>query len=255
MQYRRLYYVSARFWKGRLDSPCCANWALRNTSIDSELDIKNTIERNFYMDDFLKSLSNVDDLINLSKRVMSVLQCHGFRLTKWMSNSPEILHSLPTSEISTNTISLDLNTPTVERALGMIWNINQDTLIFKPITREYPNTKRGILSLVSSVFDPLGILTPSLQEPKLIIQELWKLKIDWDSKIPLEIETRWIKWKSGLHKISQISLNRWYGFQHIDKMKVELNIFCDASAQAYGAIAYFVFSVNHIRKNCKSDIL
>ena len=103
---------------GKVDSSYCANWALRNTSTDSELDVKNAIQRNFYMDDFLKSLSNVNDLINLSKRVMSVLQCHGFRLTKWMSNSPEISHSLPTSEISTNIISLDLNTPTVERAPG-----------------------------------------------------------------------------------------------------------------------------------------
>ena len=106
------------------------------------------------------------------------------------------------------------------------------------------------MSLVSSVFDPLGVLTPSLLESKLIIQELWKLKIDWDSKILLEIETRWIKWKICLDKISQVSLNRWYGFQHIGKMEVELNSFCDASAQAYRAVAYFVFSVNHIRKNC-----
>ena len=110
----------------------------------------------------------------------------------------------------------------------MIGNINQDTLTFKSITREYPNTKRGNLSLVSSVFEPLGILTPNLLEPKLIIQELSKLKINWDSEIPLEIETRWIKWKSGLDKISQVSLNRWYGFQHIGKMEVELNIFCHA---------------------------
>ena len=72
---------------------------------------------------------------------MSVVQSHGFRLTKWMPNSAEILHSLPTSEISTNIISLDLNTATVERALGIIWNINQDTLTFNPITRKYPNTK------------------------------------------------------------------------------------------------------------------
>ena len=132
----------------------------------------------------------------------------------------------------------------------MIWNINQDTLTFKPITREYLNTKRAILSLVSSVFNTLGILTPSLLEPNLIIQELWKLKIDGDSNIPLEIETRWIKWKSGLAKILQVSLNCWYGFQHVGKMEVKLNIFCDVSAQVYGAVAYFVFSVNHIRKNC-----
>ena len=93
------------------------------------------------MDDFLKSMSNVADLIILSKIVMSVLQCHGFPLTKWISNSPDILHSLPTNEISTNIISLDLNTPIVERALGMTWNINQDALTFKPVTRESPNTK------------------------------------------------------------------------------------------------------------------
>ena len=101
----------------------------------------NAVERNFYMDDFLKSMSNVADLIILSKIVMSVLQCHGFPLTKWISNSPDILHSLLTNEISTNIISLDLNTPIVERALGMIWNINQDALTFKPVTRECPNTK------------------------------------------------------------------------------------------------------------------
>lgn len=112
----------------------------------------------------------------------------------------------------------------------MIWNINQDTPTFKPVNREYPNTKRGMLSLVSSVFDPLGILTPSLLEAKLIIQELWKLQIDWDSTIPLELEIRWIKWKGRLDKISRVNLNRLHGFQHLDKMEVELNISCDASA-------------------------
>ena len=54
----------------------------------------------------------------------------------------------------------------------MIWNINQDKLTFKSVAKDYPNTKRGILSFVSSVFDPLGVLTPSLSEPKPIIQEL-----------------------------------------------------------------------------------
>ena len=52
------------------------------------------------MDDFLKLLPNVADLIDLSKIVMLVLQCYGFRIIKWISNSPEILHSLPASEIS-----------------------------------------------------------------------------------------------------------------------------------------------------------
>ena len=65
----------------------------------------------------------------------------------------------------------------------MIWNINQDKLTFKPIMKHYPNIKCGILSFVSSVFDPLGVLMPSLLERKLIIQKLWKLKISCDEQI------------------------------------------------------------------------
>ena len=153
------------------------------------------------MDDFLKSLSNVDELIELSERVISTLLSHGFRLTKWVSNSYEILNSLSKTEISPKLVSLDLHTPSVEKALGMIWNINQDKLTFKPATMDYPNTKRGILSFVLSVFDPLGVLILSLLEPKLIIQELWKLKISWDEQIPEELESRWILWKNEMISI------------------------------------------------------
>ena len=47
-----------------------------------------------------------------------------------------------------------------------------DTFIFKPIKKDIPVTKRGILSLFSSIFDLLGILTPSVLETELIIQDL-----------------------------------------------------------------------------------
>ena len=118
----------------KVDCPCCANCAINNTNTNNELDIKNAVDMNFYVDSFLKSWSNVADLIKLSKRVLTFLQPHGFCQRKWISNSPENLHFLPTSEISTNIIGLDLNTPTVERAPEMIWNINQGTLTFMPAT-------------------------------------------------------------------------------------------------------------------------
>ena len=54
---------------GEVDSPCCANWALRKTKPKNLPDAKQVIERDFNMDDFLKSLFNVDELIELSKRV------------------------------------------------------------------------------------------------------------------------------------------------------------------------------------------
>ena len=78
---------------------------------------------------------------------------------------------------------------------NITWNINQDKLTLKLVTKDYLNTKRGILSLVSSVYNPFGILTPSLLEPNLILQELWKLKISWDKQVSKELEVWWIVWK------------------------------------------------------------
>ena len=72
----------------------------------------------------------------------------------------------------------------------MIWNINQDKLTFKPVKKSYPNTKRGILLLVTWVIGLLGVLTPSLLQPKLIIQEPWKLKNSWGGQSPMELEAR-----------------------------------------------------------------
>ena len=137
----------------------------------------------------------------------------------------------------------------------MIWNNNQDKLTFKPAIKCYPNTKHGVLSLVSSVFDPLGDLATSLLEPKLIVQKLWKLKISWGEQIPKELEARWIIWKNDMINISHISLDRRYGFENNVDVRVELNIFCDAPAQAYGAVAYFVFSNKDNKQNICSFVL
>ena len=86
----------------------------------------------------------------------------------------------------------------------MIWSINQGKLTFKPVTDYYPNTKRGILPFASLVFHPLGVLTP-----KLIIQELWKLKISWEKQIPKNYGCRWILWKKEMVNISHVSLQCW----------------------------------------------
>lgn len=58
--------------------------------------------------------------------------------------------------------------------------------------------KRGILSYTSSIFDPLGILARIILEPKLIIQTLWKQKIDWDNDILADRKQRFVLWKESL---------------------------------------------------------
>ena len=109
-----------------------------------------------------------------------------FRLTKWLSNSEDVLNSIDRTEISDK-----LSSHSIERVLGMLWNFHSDTLAVKVEHKNVPETKRGILSYISTVFDPIGILSPLLLTPKLIVQELWKMQYDWDEQISEPILTKW----------------------------------------------------------------
>ena len=54
-------------------------------------------------------------------------------------------------------------------------------------------TKRGLLSFISSIYDPIEMISSLLMlEPNLIIQELWRKNLAWDEQLPEGIEQRWI---------------------------------------------------------------
>ena len=135
------------------------------------------------------------------REVISVLNCCSFRLNKFVSNLTFVfsiysivalvLESLSKTEILSQYVNQDLNSLISERKLGLICNIENDAFTFKPVIKAIPDTKRGILRFASSVFDPLGILTPSLIEAKYIIQQLW----DWDKPFPTYLNKRWNLWK------------------------------------------------------------
>ena len=207
------------------------------------------------MDDYLKSMSNENDLISLTCKVVSVLKYHGFNLKKFISNSEKVLQSLPQSTLNQKYVNLEFSLPKSEQDLGLIWNIQKDTFTFKPIIKYYPDTKRGILSLMSSMLDLLGILTPCLLQPKRIVQQLWKQNIDWDEPIPNSLLKQWEFWKEDMQFISDINIPRWFGFEKQLGDRIELNIFCDASSEAYGAVAYVNYFSECPKKHISSFLL
>ena len=83
-----------------------------------------------------------------------------FRLHKWMSNSCKVLDSIPESERAVKSKDLDLDEAPVQRALGLKWVVNEDCFVFEPTHTGAPFTKRGVVSVVSLVFDPCGFLAP-----------------------------------------------------------------------------------------------
>ena len=86
----------------------------------------------------------------------------GFNLTKWVSNDRHVLESIPPEERAKDVKELDLECsmlPT-ERALGVSWFVETDAFGFKVNIKEKPCTRGGSLSVVSSVYDPLGMEAP-----------------------------------------------------------------------------------------------
>jgi uncharacterized protein CbrC (UPF0167 family) len=43
---------------------------------------------------------------------------------------------------------------------------------------------------ISATYDPLGFITPLTIPARMPIQEIWKLKLDWDDSIQLELIER-----------------------------------------------------------------
>ena len=104
----------------------------------------------------------------------------GFHLTKWVNNRKEVLNAIPENEMSKElkNINLEADALPSERALGLHWDVESDMFTFQISMKNKPLTHRGILSIVSSVYDPLGFISPFVLTAKIILD-----KIDWNEEI------------------------------------------------------------------------
>ena len=126
------------------------------------------------MDDYLDSCPSLEQAVSVIVDVIQLLKTSAFNLLNLVSNNLEILkYTTQKLLLKNKLVNLDLNQTSIERTLGILWVPEQDVLRVKVINKEAPDTKRGIMSFVSSIFDPLGILTPALIDPKCIKQDLW----------------------------------------------------------------------------------
>ncbi|XP_066937337.1 uncharacterized protein [Macrobrachium rosenbergii] len=188
-----------------ISSPSIANTALKATGdkADEKYDstVGNTIRHNFYVDDCLKSCADVPTAVKLVKDLISATGEGGFRLTKFVSNSIDILKALPTEDCLIESDKFDLDMENLmTRALGMLWDLKEDSFKFSIALKENPLTRRGLLSTISSLYDPLGLLSPIILPAKKLLQELCQVEsLDWDERIPDDLAERWQHWIQGLH--------------------------------------------------------
>ncbi|KAJ8395855.1 hypothetical protein AAFF_G00027380 [Aldrovandia affinis] len=165
---------------GAVSSPSIANFILQRTADDNteryDEEITETIKRNFYVDDCLKSVPTAEQAIQLTKDFKDACFQGGFVLTKFVSNSREVLASIPEEHRGklVKEMDLDKEQPPTERALGIHWDIESDMFIFRVTIKSRPPTRRGILSTISLIYNPFGFLCPLILKAKQILQELCK---------------------------------------------------------------------------------
>ncbi|XP_062556616.1 uncharacterized protein LOC134221441 [Armigeres subalbatus] len=145
----------------------------------------------FYVDDALVGADTVEKAIRLREDLQILLRRGGFRLHKWCANDPKILDGIPVDDREKQVCFEDIDVNGVIKTLGLLWDPQSDNFLFRvtkmPMTSGVA-TKRLVLSEIAKLFDPLGILSPIVVLAKLVMQQLWRKKLDWDEAIPNEIE-------------------------------------------------------------------
>ncbi len=110
---------------------------------------------------------------------------------------------------------------------------------FKTVCKARMPTRRGILSVISSVYDPLGYLAPLTLPVKFILQELCRTNHGWDDEIPKVLEQRWIEWITDLDQLSTFSVDRCLKPNDFGQpVSAQLHHFSDASGSGYGSVTY-----------------
>ena len=231
----RAYRMTVHLFGGTW-SPSCCTYAMHRTVQDYAHQFSNSacesVRRNFYVDDCLKSVSSVEE----AKELKTLLARGGFNLTKWTSNHPAVLEAIPLSDRSKKIKERDIDTPLEERALGVYWHMEEDYLGFKTQAMSKPFTKRGLLSMLSSIYDPLGMASPFILGARCIVQDLCRGKLGWDEKIGPSYEEQWTRWTGGLAEMAAIKIPRCV--LPPTPAKQQLHHFSDASEKAYGVVSY-----------------
>lgn len=142
-----------------------------------------------YVDDLVTSFRTEAEAIMVLKEVVMIHANADFHLHKWQSNSSLVMqiygepHAPKTKQLQKH-----------PKALGIAWDTERDMLYFdfEKVTQTFADllpTKREMLSLIMSLFDPLGLVAHLAIIGRLLLRETWKIDCDWDDQVPDSLAT------------------------------------------------------------------
>jgi len=240
------HYQFTRILFGNKASPNISQKVLAALCSDKDApQASETIRKSCYMDDCIDSRDSEEEIAALARELPKLLMGGGMKICKIYCNSPMALKEID-SELLVNDITIEDQDVIYEdqKVLGMIYIPRTDNFTFKvrySTLQEWKSnlgidswTKRLILKVTASHYDPLGLISPVTIRPRKLLQALWKTGIGWDDPVP---ETFALSWEATLEELLQagsLTFDRWVR----QKPDTEMHVYCDASAEVYATALY-----------------
>ena len=223
-----------------------STYAVRRAVAECEPNISPSVKKalldNCYVDNVLHSESDKNVLKEVASGVKEVSAHAGMLMTQYVFNDMDLMASVPEEdrERSVREILPEMSS----NALGMSWSLPQDAFCFKYNSKSSSQmnpqiTKRSVLSKVSQLYDPLGLLSPITLKGKVMFQELVKVGINWDTPVSPEFQQGWHQWIDSLKNgLELLKFNRCLVPGLFASAVSELHTFSDGSNSGYSCVCY-----------------
>ncbi len=143
---------------------------------------------NTYVDNLMTVSEDIEGLERFKVEATCILEDAKFPLHKWESNVEELDGD---------------DMPNPSKILGHGWDKREDTLevTVPEFPQSKPVTKETVLSHLGSIYDPMGILSPTLATGKHIYRETCKEKASWNEEVSPELKQKWFRWTGQLRNV------------------------------------------------------
>jgi len=204
---------------------------------DEFASVRAALTHHTYVDDICVGADTEQEALELQANLIMVLKRSGLELKKWSANTSSVLDAIPADSRGSGPLPFDNVDGYSTKMLGIEWHPDRDN--FCCALRPDPTpvfTKRGILSLVARIFDPLGFFAPSTFLAKSIMQRTWCRGLSWDAPLPDDIRVDWAAFVAELTALITFEVPRYINVRQGSPCL--LLGFCDASQLGYAAVAY-----------------
>uniref|UniRef100_A0A914LJ84 Integrase catalytic domain-containing protein n=1 Tax=Meloidogyne incognita TaxID=6306 RepID=A0A914LJ84_MELIC len=187
----------------------------------------NSLIDNLYVDNQLLACDSPEEAVNKYHQVKAIYQQAGMNIREFVSNSTEVNGQLSEED--------KLEGP-INKFLGLKWDTRKDQFVFDfPQLPSGHPTRRMIFSVVHSIFDPAGLISPCLLRAKLFAQGLWQESITWDSLLSEELV---MEWKNITNAWMDQTIHVPRRCTQGAERTCQLHIFSDASTLAFATAVY-----------------